>query len=61
MNLLAALPGVGAPYPQAMVAGLRRIYLRKIDCHLYYTFDDEDVIIRALWGARRGRGPVIDP
>jgi len=27
--------------------------------HLYYTFDDARVIVRALWGARRERGPRI--
>jgi hypothetical protein len=37
------------------------LYLRKIDCHLYYTFDEREVIVRALWGARRRRGPRIKP
>jgi len=26
---------------------------------LYYTFDNEEVTIRALWGARRKRGPEL--
>src|SRR5262249_52866311 len=26
----------------------------RIDAHLYYTFDDARVIVRTLWGARRG-------
>ncbi len=43
------------------VPGLRRIFLRKIACHLYYTFDDHDVIVRALWGSRRERGPRLKP
>jgi hypothetical protein len=38
---------------------LRRLYIRKLGCHLYYTFDEDDVIIRALWGARRKRGPTF--
>jgi len=25
--------------------------------HLYYTFDEHELIIRALWHARRGSGP----
>ena len=37
-------------------AGLRRLYLPEIACHLYYTFDDSQVIVRAVWGARRRRG-----
>jgi hypothetical protein len=59
LRILALLPGAGTSYPQAGVAGLRRIYLRKVACHLYYTFDKREVIVRALWGARRHRGPVI--
>ncbi len=39
---------------------MRRLYLEKVDCHLYYTYDDEQVIIRSLWGAKRGRGPALD-
>jgi len=59
LRILALLPAAGSPYAKAGVAGLRRIYLRKVSCHLYYTFDDREVIVRALWGARRRRGPRI--
>lgn len=48
LRVLALLPGAGTFYPQAGVPGLRRIYVRKVDCHLYYTFDQDRVIIRAL-------------
>lgn len=41
------------------VPDLRRLYIRKLGCHLYYTFDADDVIIRAVWGARRERGPTF--
>ena len=47
---MAFLPGAGTTYPQAEVAGLRRIYLRKVACHIYYTFDEQEVIVRAFWG-----------
>ena len=59
LRILAIFPGVGTPYKEAGVSGLRRLYLRQIDCHLYYTFDEREVIVRALWGARRRRGPRI--
>jgi plasmid stabilization system protein ParE len=59
LRVLALLPGAGTNYPDAGVPGLRRLYLRKLTCHLYYTFDDESVIVRALWGARRERGPSL--
>jgi plasmid stabilization system protein ParE len=61
LKVLAVLPGAGTPYPQAGVVGLRRIYLRKVACHIYYTFDEHEVIVRALWGARRDKGPLLEP
>lgn len=57
LRLLAVLPGAGTLYPQVDIPGLRRVYLGKVACHVYYTFDDLQVIVRAVWGARRGRGP----
>ena len=59
LEVLAVLPGIGTPYAAAGVQGVRRVYLRRIACHLYYVFDDDRVVIMALWGARRGRGPAI--
>lgn len=61
LRILAFLPGAGTSYSLAGVPGLRRIYLRKVACHLYYTFDEQHVIVRALWGAHRGHGPVTTP
>ena len=57
--MLAGLPGAGTPYPHGVIPDLRRLYLQKINCHLYYTYDDRDEIVRALWGARRERGPAL--
>ena len=34
------------------------VFIEELE-HLYYTFDDTRVIVRALWGARRERGPRI--
>ena len=59
IRVLAILPGAGTAYPQGGIVGLRRLYIRKVACHLYYTFDESDVIVRALWGARRRRGPRL--
>lgn len=61
LKILAVLPGAGTSYLHAGIAGLRRIYLRKVACHIYYTFDEQEVIIRALWGARQGRRPFVEP
>ena len=59
IQLLALLPGAGTPYVTANTEGLRRLFVRKLNCHVYYTFDDDEVIVRALWGASRERGPSI--
>jgi plasmid stabilization system protein ParE len=57
IRVLALLPGAGAAYPQAGIPGVRRFYVPKVACHVYYTFDERQVIVRALWGARREHGP----
>ena len=61
LTIVARLPGTGAVYANSPVLGVRRVYLRRVALHLYYTFDDDVVIIRALWGARRERGPQLEP
>lgn len=55
--LLSAFPGIGSPYRSSPIAGIRRFYLKRLTSHLYYTFDDRELLIRALWHARRGSGP----
>lgn len=58
--VLAIFPAAGTPYSQNEGAPLRRLYLRKIGCHIYYTFDDDEVLIRAVSGVRLEHGPPID-
>lgn len=60
VRILAILPGAGTRYPQADRPDFRRLYARRIGCHLYYTFDDAEVVVRAVWAARRERWPVIE-
>ena len=57
INLIATLPGVSASYPP--VAGMRRVFLERLGLHVYFTYDDDSVIVRAVWGARRRRGPRL--
>ena len=61
LRVLSLLPGAGTPYDAAGIPRLRRLYLRKLTCHLYYTFDEHEVTVRAVWGARRRQGPTIKP
>ena len=60
LQIVATLPSAGTPYANSPVSGIRRVYLRRVALHLYYTFDESEVIIRALWGARRERGPEFN-
>jgi plasmid stabilization system protein ParE len=59
IKIVAMLPGAGTPYAQSPVPGVRRVYVRRVAAHLYYTFDEDEAIIRALWGARREHGPQL--
>ena len=38
------LPAAGTVYPRVRIAGLRRMYVSQVACHLYDTFDDDQVI-----------------
>jgi plasmid stabilization system protein ParE len=57
IEMIAKLPGVGSMY--APVPGMRRVFLERVGVHLYFTFDKDAVIVRAVWGARRRRGPRL--
>ena len=59
VRILALLPGVGTVYSKASIGAFLRVYLRKLNCHIYYTLDNREVIVRALWGARKERGPTL--
>ena len=49
--LLRISPAAGTGYPRPAIPGMRRIYLRRLSSHLYYTFDDDEVIVsRAVLG-----------
>lgn len=60
LRIISLLPAAGTVYTASPSPPVRRVYLRRVDLHLYYTFDDERVMVRALWGARRRHGPQLD-
>ncbi len=61
LELLSTAPDVGQRYRESRGKTIRRLYLRRIQCHLYYWYDGaRDVIeIHSLWGSQRGRGPDL--
>lgn len=60
LRLIAALPGAGAPYELGPVRGVRRLHLKKLSAHLYYSVPDgEVVVVRAIWHTSREGGPPL--
>ena len=57
LGVIATLPGVSSSYER--VPGMRRVFVERIGVHVYFTFDGDRVIVRAVWGARRRRGPRL--
>jgi hypothetical protein len=57
IDLIAVLPGASSAY--ARVPGVRRVFVERIGVHVYFTFDRDNVVIRAVWGASRRRGPRL--
>src|SRR4051812_21785936 len=55
--LLAMEPGVGIRYASRAIPRLHRLLLRASRYHVYYTFNDDNVVIVAIWGAVRGTTP----
>jgi len=60
ITFVSGFPSSGTRYGQARLKNVFRVFLERVGCHLYYTFDDEEVIVRSIWGARRRRGPRIE-
>ena len=61
-RLIADAPAmVGAPYVERRGELVRRILLPKTNNHVYYAIErDTDVVmIVAVWGAPKGRGPKL--
>lgn len=61
VRMLAIVPGIGSVYRSSPIVGVRRLYLDRLTSHLYYTYDEREVVIRAVWHARRGMGPDLGP
>jgi plasmid stabilization system protein ParE len=58
---LLATPGIGVTYTSASGKTARRVLLPKTQNHVYFEVDAERelVIVLAVWGAPRGRGPRL--
>jgi plasmid stabilization system protein ParE len=60
IELLQDNPNLGALYDATHFDGpVRRVLMEKTERHLYYGCLGDEVIILAVWGARRTRGPKL--
>jgi hypothetical protein len=59
--LLEEMPGIGARFQRATIAGTRRILLPKSRHWVYYTMDPARTIVYvlAIWSAIRGSDPPL--
>ncbi len=60
-RLLAESPEIGTPYQKRHGVTVRRVLLPKTQNHVYYEIDRTEnvVMILAVWGAPKGRGPKL--
>jgi plasmid stabilization system protein ParE len=60
-DLLAATPDAGTPYVERQGVLVRRLLLPRTQHHVYYEVNrvEDMVMIVAVWGAPRGRGPKL--
>ena len=57
--LIGSAPNVGHPYRRSPVAGTRRVLLARTRYHVYYAPLGAQVVVLAVWHARRGSGPPL--
>jgi plasmid stabilization system protein ParE len=58
-DTIANAPELGRRYPHPEVEGVRRVALRATRNHVYYVFDQDAVVVLAVWSAVRGSGPDL--
>jgi ParE toxin of type II toxin-antitoxin system, parDE len=62
LQLIASQPEVGATARNIKLAGVRRILLRRVNCHLYYRLVESprrSIEVVAFWHASRGQSPDL--
>ena len=60
IEMLRGNPDLGTRYEAVRFnAPVRRILLQETETHVYHAQVNDEVVIVAIWGARRGRGPRL--
>ena len=58
-ELVSGAPFAGRPYRNAVLMGTRRFLLTETGFHVYYLPRGDQVVVLAVWHARRGVGPHL--
>jgi plasmid stabilization system protein ParE len=60
-ELIAGTPTAGTKYMAVSGMPFRRVFMPRTKNHIYFEVDEAQgvVIVHALWGAPRGRGPKL--
>ena len=61
LDLIAHTPNVGAVYQTVSGRHARRVLMPRTKNHVYFEVDEaqQRVIVHAVWGTPRGRGPDL--
>jgi hypothetical protein len=61
LRFIRTTPGAGVGWPTPRRPTLRRILMPMTQNHIYFRVDEatQTVLVLALWGAPRGRGPKL--
>lgn len=60
LDLIAHTPNVGAVYETVSGKPARRVLMPRTRNHIYFEVDEaHGVIVHAVWGTPRGRGPDL--
>ncbi len=60
LELLQHNPDLGVEYEAVYFgAPVRRLLMSKTETHVYYAHVEDAVVVLAVWGARRRRGPKL--
>ncbi len=56
---IAGMPSIGRVYTILDGRPVRRLLLPKSRNHVYYVVEEECIVVHAVWGAPKGRGPNL--
>ncbi len=59
LDAILSTPTLGTAYPSRFEVGVRRVLMPKTQNHVYFTVENDEVVILSVWGAPRGRSPEL--